>query len=249
MTSPTSSLYNKEKTEEVIPMTEVVAGLIWDGDRFLICQRPANKKRGLLWEFAGGKMEPGETREQTLVREFQEELGVTLKPLDIFMEVTHEYPDMTVHMTLYNAVIAEGTLQKLEHNDLRWITVGEIDEYDFCPADVEILERLKGRKDYYKLVRDRIPEIILASGGSSLTEELDDAAYLELLDRKLDEELAEYHEDGNVEELADLLEVIYAAAAARGCSAVELDRIRLEKAEKRGAFEKKLLLKASFYGK
>ena len=102
---------------------------------------------------------------------------------------------------------------------------------------------------YNKLVRDRIPEIILASGGSSLTEELDDAAYLELLDCKLDEELAEYHEDGNVEELADLLEVIYAAAAARGCSAVELDRIRLEKAEKCGAFEKKLLLKASFYGK
>ncbi|MBR6789284.1 MAG: NUDIX domain-containing protein [Oscillospiraceae bacterium] len=230
-------------------MTEVVAGLIWDGDRFLICQRPAGKKRGLLWEFAGGKMEPGETREQTLVREFQEELGVTLKPLDVFMDVTHEYPDMTVHMTLYNAVIAEGELQKLEHNDLRWIRVDEIDGFDFCPADVEILDRLKGRKDYHKLVRDRIPEVIRASGGSSLTEELDDETYLELLDQKLDEELLEYHADGNVEELADLLEVIYAAAAARGCSAADLDAIRAEKAAKRGAFEKKLLLKASFYGR
>lgn len=230
-------------------VTEVVAGLIWDGDRFLICQRPAGKKRDLLWEFAGGKMEPGETKEQTLIREFQEELGVTLRPLDVFMDVTHEYPDMTVHMTLYNAVIAEGELQKLEHNDLRWITVDEIDGFDFCPADVEILERLKGRKDYYKLVRDRIPEVIRASGGSSLTEELDDETYLELLDQKLDEELLEYHVDGNVEELADLLEVIYAAAAARGCSAAELDAIRAEKAAKRGAFEKKLLLKASFYSR
>jgi predicted house-cleaning noncanonical NTP pyrophosphatase (MazG superfamily) len=146
-------------------------------------------------------------------------------------------------MTLYNAVIAEGTLQKLEHNDLRWITVGEIDEYDFCPADVEILERLKGRKDYYKLVRDRIPEIILASGGSSLTEELDDAAYLELLDRKLDEELAEYHKDQNIEELADLLEVIYAATKARGYSIEALEKVRAEKAEKRGGFDKKILLK------
>lgn len=230
-------------------MTEVVAGLLWQGDRFLICQRPANKKRGLLWEFAGGKMEPGETREETLVREFQEELGVTLQPLDIFMEVTHEYPDMTVHMTLYNAVIASGQLQKLEHNDLKWITVDEIDEYDFCPADVDILQRLKGRVDYNKLIRDRIPEIIRASGGSALTEVLDDARYLELADRKLDEELAEYHESGNVEELADLLEVIYAAAAARGCSAAELDAIRAKKAAERGAFEKKLLLKASFYGR
>jgi len=230
-------------------VTEVVAGLLWQGDRFLICQRPANKKRGLLWEFAGGKMEPGETREETLVREFQEELGVTLQPLDIFMEVTHEYPDMTVHMTLYNAVIASGQLQKLEHNDLKWITVDEIDKYDFCPADVDILQRLKGRVNYDKLVRDRIPGIIRASGGSALTEVLDDARYLELADRKLDEELAEYHESGNVEELADLLEVIYAAAAARGCSAAELDAIRAKKAAERGAFGKKLLLKASFYSR
>ena len=143
MTSPTSSLYNKEKTEEVIPMTEVVAGLIWDDDRFLICQRPANKKRGLLWEFAGGKMEPGETREQTLVREFQEELGVTLKPLDIFMEVTHEYPDLTVYLTVYHAAIAQGEPKLLEHNDLRWLKTDEIDDYPFCPADVDILERLR----------------------------------------------------------------------------------------------------------
>ncbi len=124
-------------------MTEVVAALIWDGDRFLACQRPAHKARGLLWEFVGGKVEKGETKEAALVRECQEELDVTVEVGDIFMEVTHEYPDLTVHLTLFHAKIAEGIPKKLEHNDIRWLRAEEIDHYDFCPADVEILEKLK----------------------------------------------------------------------------------------------------------
>ena len=124
-------------------MTEVVAALIWDENRFLACQRPAHKARGLLWEFVGGKVEPGETREQALIRECQEELAVTVAVQDVFMEVDHVYPDLTVHLTLFNASIAEGIPQKLEHDDLRWITVEEIDQYEFCPADEEILRRLK----------------------------------------------------------------------------------------------------------
>ena len=124
-------------------MTEVVAALIWEGNRFLACQRPAHKARGLLWEFVGGKVEPGETREQALIRECQEELAVTVAVEDVFMEVDHVYPDLTVHLTLFNASIAEGIPQKIEHNDLRWITVEEIDQYEFCPADEEILRRLK----------------------------------------------------------------------------------------------------------
>ena len=124
-------------------MTEVVAALIWDGDRFLACQRPAHKARALLWEFVGGKVEPDETKEEALIRECQEELGITVAVEDVFMEVTHEYPDLTVHLTLFNARIAEGVPQKLEHNDIRWMTVEEIDDFAFCPADVEILERLK----------------------------------------------------------------------------------------------------------
>lgn len=124
-------------------MTEVVAALIWDKNRFLACQRPAHKARGLLWEFVGGKVEPGETREQALIRECQEELAVTVAVRDVFMEVDHVYPDLTVHLTLFNASIAEGIPQKIEHNDLRWITVEEIDQYEFCPADEEILRRLK----------------------------------------------------------------------------------------------------------
>ena len=124
-------------------MTEVVAALIWDENRFLACQRPAHKARGLLWEFVGGKVEPGETKEQALIRECREELAVTVAVQDVFMEVDHVYPDLTVHLTLFNASIAEGIPQKIEHNDLRWITVEEIDQYEFCPADEEILRRLK----------------------------------------------------------------------------------------------------------
>lgn len=126
-------------------MVEVVAALIWDGDRFMICQRPAHKARGLLWEFVGGKVEPGETKEEALIRECREELAVTVAPKDLFMDVVHEYPDLTVHLSLFNAVIAEGTPRLLEHNDIRWITVDEIDRYEFCPADVEILKEIRRR--------------------------------------------------------------------------------------------------------
>ena len=123
-------------------MTEVVAALIWLGDKFMICQRPAHKARGLLWEFVGGKVEPGETKEQALIRECQEELAVMLSVGDVFMDVIHVYPDLTVHLTLFNATIAEGEPQKLEHNDIKWITPSEIPNYVFCPADEEILAKI-----------------------------------------------------------------------------------------------------------
>ena len=121
----------------------MVAALIWREDRFLACQRPAHKARGLLWEFVGGKVEPGERREEALIRECREELDVTVEVGEVFMEVDHVYPDLTVHLTLFHASIPEGDPKKLEHNDLRWLTVEEIDQYEFCPADIEILERLK----------------------------------------------------------------------------------------------------------
>ena len=127
-------------------MTEVVAALIWDKDKFMICQRPADKARGLLWEFAGGKVEHGETKEQALIRECQEELAITLNVGSEFMAVMHEYPEISVHLTLFNATIADGVPQKLEHNDIRWITVNEISQYKFCPADKVILQRLRADK-------------------------------------------------------------------------------------------------------
>ena len=96
---------------------------------------------------------------------------------------------------------------------------------------------------YEKLVRDKIPEIIEKSCKQCEIEILSDEKYLEMIDKKLDEELAEYHKDKNLEELADLLEVIYAATKARGYSIEELEKVRAEKAEKRGGFDKKILLK------
>ena len=96
---------------------------------------------------------------------------------------------------------------------------------------------------YNKLVRDRIPEIIKSFGKSCTTEILSAEDYLRMIDAKLDEELAEYHKDQNIEELADLLEVIRAAAIARGYSLEDLERVRAEKAAKRGGFARRILLK------
>lgn len=124
-------------------ITEVVAALIWQDNRFLICQRPAGKARGLLWEFVGGKIEPNETGEEALIRECCEELGVLVKPGGAFMDVLHNYPDITVHLTLYHATIESGEIQMIEHNDIQWITPDEIDLFEFCPADTEILEAIK----------------------------------------------------------------------------------------------------------
>ena len=125
-----------------MPLTEVVAALIWRGEKFLICQRPAYKGNALLWEFVGGKVEPGESLEEALVRECREELAITVAVGEPFMEATHQYPDIHVHLTLFHATIAEGEPQMLEHNDLRWITPAEIPQFDFCPADADILKHI-----------------------------------------------------------------------------------------------------------
>ena len=130
-------------------ITEVVAALIWDGDKFLICQRPANKARGMLWEFVGGKVEPGETKQQALIRECREELAITITVGDAFTSVIHEYPDITIRLTLFHATIAEGVPQMLEHNDIQWITAADIPKYEFCPADVDILRKLAN--EYQKI--------------------------------------------------------------------------------------------------
>ena len=124
-------------------MVEVVAGLIWKDGKFMICQRPENKARALLWEFVGGKVEKGESREDALVRECKEELDVTVKPLDVFCTVDHVYPDITIRLVLFNAEILSGEPKLLEHADLKWISANDIDNYEFCPADKEILEKIK----------------------------------------------------------------------------------------------------------
>ena len=128
-------------------MIDVVAALIWNQDgKFLVCQRPAHKARGLLWEFVGGKVEPGESQHAALIRECREELDITITVGSIFMDVVHEYPDITVHLSVFNSKIAEGIPKLLEHNDIRWISVEEIDRYSFCPADKSILAAIKNRR-------------------------------------------------------------------------------------------------------
>ena len=138
-------------------MIEVVAALVWKNDKFMICQRPAHKARGLLWEFVGGKVEPGETKGQAIIRECREELDIVLSVGDVFMDVVHEYPDLTVHLTLFNATITEGEPQKLEHNDIQWITPSEISNYEFCPADEEIINKIS---TIYGIKADALEDVI-----------------------------------------------------------------------------------------
>ena len=126
-------------------MVDVVAALVVEDGKFMICQRPAHKARGLLWEFAGGKVESGETKEAALIRECREELGCTVAPGAVYMEVDHIYPDIAIHLTLFRATIAGGRPRKLEHADIRFIAPEEIPNYAFCPADAAILEQIMDR--------------------------------------------------------------------------------------------------------
>ena len=126
-------------------ITDVVAALIWDGPRFMICQRPAHKARGLLWEFVGGKTEAAESMEDALIRECREELDITVSVGDIFTQVIHEYPDIHIRLTLFNCTIADGAPKLLEHNDLKWILPSQIPDFDFCPADKDILALIQSK--------------------------------------------------------------------------------------------------------
>lgn len=127
-------------------MIEVVAALIRKNGKFLICQRPAHKARGLLWEFVGGKVDAGESKEQALKRECKEELNIQISVGEQFAEVTHEYSDITVHLTLFNSTIVSGEPQLIEHNAIKWISPDEIPEYEFCPADKVFLNLMRSNK-------------------------------------------------------------------------------------------------------
>ena len=126
-------------------MIEVVAALIRAEDRFMICRRPEGKARAMLWEFPGGKIEPGETPRQALVRECREELDIDVTVGEKLMTVVHEYPDLTVCLSLFLCSAADGEPQLKEHSDMRWITAAETDGYAFCPADADILKMIKER--------------------------------------------------------------------------------------------------------
>lgn len=124
-------------------MRDVSTAVIRQDDRILICQRPPHKGNALKWEFVGGKSEEGETLEETLIRESKEELDVVVSVGEKIMEIVHSYPDETYRISIFNAEIIDGTPKLLEHVDMKWIYPKDIDTYDFCVADKEILEKIK----------------------------------------------------------------------------------------------------------
>ena len=125
-------------------MIEVVAAMIRDGGRVLLCRRPEGKAQGGKWEFPGGKIEPGETGPEALARECREELDVTLAVGEALADVQQDYPGRSIHLTLYEARVASGNPRKLEHSEIRWVRPEEIAGYDLCPADARLIERMRG---------------------------------------------------------------------------------------------------------
>ena len=130
-------------------MIEVVAALVRDGKRFLICQRPEGKMCAGSWEFAGGKVEAGETGPEALRREWREELDVDLAVGALLAEVRHEYPERAVHLMLYAARIVYGMPRALEHSALRWVAAEDFDSVSFCPADAELIDQLRRRPELF----------------------------------------------------------------------------------------------------
>ena len=124
-------------------MLEVVAALIKDGEKFMLCRRPAHKARALQWEFPGGKIEKGETAQEALIRECCEEMDIGIACEEEYMDLIHEYPDLTVHLHLIPCRIIAGEPRKIEHSDIRWVTLEEAFSYDLCPADRKFVERMK----------------------------------------------------------------------------------------------------------
>ena len=121
---------------------EVVGAIIRDGDRYLVGQRAANKAQGGLWEFMGGKIEPGETPEQALARECREELDLEIEDEHIIDSVIHDYPEKTIRLTLISCSPKSGSVPKaLEHQQIRWVTRSEMDALDFAPADRELIRK------------------------------------------------------------------------------------------------------------
>ena len=124
-------------------VVEVVGAIIKDGDKYLIGQRPAHKSQGGLWEFMGGKIEPGETPEQALKRECLEELALEIENERIIDSVVHEYPEKTIRLTLIECKPKNGSVpQALEHQAIRWMTLEEMNKFEFAPADQELVNRI-----------------------------------------------------------------------------------------------------------
>ncbi len=119
----------------------VTAAIIRNGGKLLLCQRPKEKSCGILWEFPGGKIEPGETPEQCIVRECMEELNIKLEGVKYFCETDYEYPDKVIKLLFFNATIEnKKSMEVKEHNEVVWIKPSELVNYDLCPSDAKMVE-------------------------------------------------------------------------------------------------------------
>lgn len=124
-------------------MIKVVAALITDGDEFLICRRPAHKSRGNMWEFPGGKVEPGESNKEAIVREIKEELDVQIRAEEEYITVLYDYPELSIELIVIKCTIMYGTPEALEHEEIRWIKAEQADEFEFCGADCVVADKIK----------------------------------------------------------------------------------------------------------
>ncbi|MBQ3849717.1 MAG: D-serine ammonia-lyase [Clostridia bacterium] len=143
---------NEERDKQLYmpEIVEVAAALISREGKFMVCRRPQNKARGGLWEFVGGKLEEGESAAEALIRECREELDIEISVGDVFTDVIHRYSDITIHLTVMRARIAEGEPKLLEHTQIAWITPDEMEAYDFCPADTEVLMHIKNEFSFIR---------------------------------------------------------------------------------------------------
>ena len=126
-------------------MLQVVAAILRENEKMLICQRHSEDECGMLWEFPGGKVEAGEDKKQAIEREMREELGVGIHVLDVFAETDYFFSGREIHFTFFNAYISEGEIQLNVHDDARWITADELGEFEFMPPDAEVLKILRQR--------------------------------------------------------------------------------------------------------
>ena len=112
-------------------------------NKILICQRTDNSSMGGFWEFPGGKLEPDETLEECVIRECREELSVNISVKDVFAQTRYQYPDKLINFTFFNAVITDGDIHMNVHKNIKWVDISDIKKYNFCPADIEILDMIK----------------------------------------------------------------------------------------------------------
>lgn len=125
-------------------MIDVVAAIIKDSKgNILIAQRNLKKSQGGLWEFPGGKVEPNETKEKALIREIKEELDMDIKVDSLFDENKFSYPEKVINLIAFNCSMLNNNYKSLEHEKVEWVTINELDNYEFAPADINIVNKLK----------------------------------------------------------------------------------------------------------